>query len=198
MNARAWGIAPLMTLTLLVLAGCGADPLASQYREGSEKNYIAGDGSITEIAAEQRGPAPRYSAPTDDGASITSESVKDHVVVVNFWYASCPPCRAEATDLEAVYKEFAKDAVTFFGVNVRDQPETAKAFAAEFGVSYPSVIDANDGAAQLAFSGAIAPNAVPTTLVLDKQGRVAARILGRIASPSILETLIRDALTETD
>lgn len=196
MNLRAWGTAPII-LTLLFLTGCSADPLASQYREGSGKNYIAGDGSVTEIAAEQRGPSPQYSALTDDGASISSETVKG-VVVVNFWYAACPPCRAEAADLEAVHQKFAGEAVTFFGVNVRDQPETAKAFASEFGVSYPSVIDANDGAVQLAFSGSIAPNAVPTTLVLDKQGRVAARILGRITSPSILETLIRDSLTETD
>jgi hypothetical protein len=80
---------------------------------------------------------------------------------------------------------------------VRDQAPNAIAFNETYSVTYPSVLDVDTGAMQLAFSGSIPPNAVPTTLVLDAEGRIAARILGQVTSPSILETLIRDTIAET-
>jgi hypothetical protein len=79
--------------------------------------------------------------------------------------------------------------------NVRDQAPTAIAFNNTYGITYPSIIDVNTGSVKLAFSGDVPPNAVPTTLVLDRAGRVAARILGAI-DVSILRTLITDTLTE--
>jgi hypothetical protein len=82
--------------------------------------------------------------------------------------------------------------VQFIGVNVRDESGTAKAFERKFGVDYPTVLDARTGTMQLALSGDIAPNAVPTTIVLDKRGRVAARILGAVDGPGILNTLVDD------
>jgi hypothetical protein len=85
--------------------------------------------------------------------------------------------------------------VHFIGVNVRDEAGTAKAFERKFGVDYPTVLDARSGTMQLALSGDIAPNAVPTTIVLDKKGRVAARVLGAVDGPSILKTLVDDELT---
>jgi len=85
--------------------------------------------------------------------------------------------------------------VQFVGVNVRDQAGTAQSFADAFGVTYPSFLDADGGEIQLAFAGEIAPDAVPTTLVLDRQGRIAARIVGRL-DKSILNTLISDAVAE--
>lgn len=84
----------------------------------------------------------------------------------------------------------------FIGVNVRDQAATSQAFARTFDVGYPSVVDTNDGAVQLALAGTIAPNSVPTTIVLDQQGRIAARILGGLDGPSILDTLVSDTLAE--
>ena len=87
--------------------------------------------------------------------------------------------------------------IRVLGVNVRDQADTSLAFARTFDVTYPSVVDANDGAVQLALAGTIAPNAVPTTIVLDEQGRIAARILGGLDGPGILDTLISDTLAET-
>jgi peroxiredoxin len=92
-----------------------------------------------------------------------------------------------------VHSQFASKNVVFLGVNVRDGADTAKTFNSTFGVTYPSVTDL-DGKVQLAFSSSVPPNAVPTTLVLDKQGRVAARVLGRLASDTILATLISDQL----
>lgn len=182
--------------TLIALTGCAQDKLADQYRAGSGKNYIAGDGSITEVAEANRGEAVTFEASDLDGNKISSGDFAGKVVVVNFWYAGCAPCRAEAKDLERVYQQFASKNVVFLGVNVRDGADTAKTFNSTFGVTYPSVTDL-EGKVQLAFSSSVAPNAVPTTLVLDTKGRVAARVLGRLTSESILATLITDQLKVT-
>jgi thiol-disulfide isomerase/thioredoxin len=179
-----------------MLSGCASDPLAEQYRAGSNKGYIAGDGSVTEIPADQRGTAVQFSGTTENGDTVASADYADQVLVVNFWYAGCAPCRAEAPDLQKLNQEFEGKGASFLGVNVRDQAANAIAFNQGYGITYPSVMDVNDGGMQLAFSGSIPPNAVPTTLVLDTKGRVAARILGQIASPSILETLVRDTIAE--
>jgi len=181
----------------LALSGCSsADSLANQYREGSSKGYIAGDGSVTEIPAENRGDAIVFDGTLEDGSAVSSADYEGKVLVVNFWYASCAPCRAEAPDLKDLSEEFTGDGAAFLGVNVRDQAASAIAFNEGYGITYPSVMDVDDGGMQLAFSGSIPPNAVPTTLVLDSSGRVAARILGQINSPSILKTLITDTIAE--
>lgn len=188
---RALAIVAIAVSAATALAGCAPDPLAQQYRSGDGKNYIAGDGSITEVAELNRGAAIEFTAKDLDGKSVNSSDFAGKVLVVNFWYAGCAPCRAEAKDLESVYQQFADKGVVFLGVNVRDGADTAKTFNATFGVTYPSVTDL-EGKVQLAFSSSVAPNAVPTTLVLDKQGRVAARVLGRLSEPTILSTLIND------
>ena len=181
----------------LVLTGCSSDPLAEQYREGSNKGFIAGDGSVTEIILADRGEAIEFSGVTENGETVTSADRLGEVLVVNFWYASCAPCRAEASDLQKINEQFENEGASFLGVNVRDQAPNAIAFNETYGVTYSSVLDVDTGSMQLAFSGSIPPNAVPTTLVLDAEGRVAARILGQVTSPSILETLIRDTIAET-
>lgn len=185
-----------ITAAILILSACTTDSLSDQYRSGDQKGYIAGDGSVLEIPQEQRSEPIVFGGPTDDGSAIDSATYLGNVLVVNFWYAACAPCRYEAPDLEATYQAYRDEGVQFIGVNVRDQQATAREFANTFGVSYPSVID-TDASAQLAFAGQVAPNAVPTTLVLDAQGRVAARILGRIVDVSTLEALIDRVLEET-
>jgi len=152
-------------------------------------------GPVTEIDAGDRGDPIAFSGTFDTGPSGSSEDWLGSVVVVNFWYAGCAPCRAEAPDLEALNIKYQPDGVQFVGVNVRDQAGTAQSFADAFGITYPSFLDADGGEIQLAFAGEIAPDAVPTTLVLDRQGRIAARIVGRL-DKSILNTLISDAVAE--
>ena len=181
---------------VLTLTGCSSDPLAEQYREGSNKNYIAGDGSITEINLENRGDVISFTGTTETGETVNSADYLGNVLVVNFWYAGCAPCRAEAPDLEQVYQETSPSGVNFLGVNVRDQAPTIDTFNSRFGITYPSVID-QDGQMQLAFASQVPPNAVPTTLILDAQGRVAARILGQLKDPSILKTLVTDIAKES-
>ena len=185
-------------LAALVLAGCSSegDTLAQQYRQGTGANYISGDGALTVVAPESRNEGIAFQGPLDVGGTFSSADYAGQIMVVNFWYAGCPPCRLEAPDLEALHQEFLEEGVVFIGVNILDQAPTALAFADEFGVTYPSIMDTNDGSVRLAFSGQVAPNAVPTTVVLDQQGRVAARISGLLTEPDVLAALIRDVQAE--
>ena len=182
----------------LVLVGCTSqsDPLAEQYRAGGTAQYISGAGTVTEIPEADRSEPVEFSGTTDAGDELSRSDLDGEDVVLNFWFASCPPCRKEAPDLQQLSDEFADQGVQFVGVNVRDQADTSLAFAEKFDVTYPSIVDTNDGAVQLALAGTIAPNAVPTTIVLDSEGRIAARILGGLDGPSTLRTLVGDALAE--
>ncbi|MGV8885563.1 MAG: TlpA family protein disulfide reductase [Microbacteriaceae bacterium] len=190
-------VAALLVATALLLSACASDPLADAYKE-SNQNYVSGDGSVTEYAIADRGDPVDFKATTDRGDVVSSDDYRGDVLVVNFWYAGCPPCRVEAPDLEKLSALYKDQGATFLGVNVRDQAPQSVQFAKKWGISYPSVIDVDKGTMLLAFAGTVAPNAVPTTLVIDKQGRVAARFLGLIDSPSILKTLIRDAIAEAN
>jgi peroxiredoxin len=189
------GAVSLAAVAALLLAGCSSDPLAAQYLSGDSKNYIAGDGTVTEIAPENRKAAVEYAGVSEHGDAISSADYAGQVVVLNYWYSTCAPCRAEAPDLAALSTKYEGRGASFLGVNVRDQADTARSFAETFKVPYPSIVD-TDGALQLAFTGTVSPNAVPTTLVIDKEGRVSARILGRVSERSILDTLIHDAIAE--
>ena len=193
---RALSLTAAAVAAVTLLAGCASDPLADQYASGTTKNYISGQGTINEIAVDDRAAPVEFEGDTDAGTTVSSADYAGDVLVLNFWYAGCPPCRVEAPDLEEISQTFAADGVKFLGVNVRDQTATSLSFASEFGITYPSVMDADDGNMLLAFAGTVAPSAVPTTLVIDRQGRVAARILGGIEGTSNLSTLIKDALAE--
>lgn len=180
----------------LVLSGCAGDPLAEKFGNGGANNYLSTDGTVLEIPAENRSDAPVFEGTTDAGLTVSNADYAGTVLVVNFWYAACGPCRAEAPDLEALHLKHKDAGVAFLGVNTLDQPDTALAFARKFSVTYPSVMDGDTGEVRLAFSGQASPSAVPTTLVLDKEGRVAVRFLGQITSPSNLDTVIRELLAE--
>jgi thiol-disulfide isomerase/thioredoxin len=179
------------------LAACANDPLAEQYRAGDNKGYIAGDFRVQEIPADQRTDPVEFEGTLETGDRVSSDDFAGKVLVVNFWYAACGPCRAEAGDLEKAHTTFEGDDVAFLGINTSDSPEAAAAFAETWGVTYPSVIAADDGAVKLAFADKTPIQATPTTLVLDKQGRVAARVIGQLPDASILTALVRTALEES-
>lgn len=180
---------------VVVLSGCAAqDPLAQQAAEGSNKNYIAGDGSVTEYAAAERGEPVEIEGALYNGETVSSSAWPGDVTVLNFWYAACAPCREEAPDLVALHEEYQSQGVQFYGVNIRDGKSNAEAFERNFGIPYPSFND-SDGGVLLSMTSYVPPQAVPTTLVLDKEGRVSARILG-LADKGTLSALIDSALAE--
>ncbi|WP_349903537.1 TlpA disulfide reductase family protein [Parafrigoribacterium humi] len=177
----------------LVLTGCSAnDSLTRSVHD----NYTSADGSVTTISAQDRGAPIDFTGPSDTGKTISSTSHLGQVIVVNFWYSSCAPCRTEAALLEKSYQTLQPSNVFFVGVNTFDQPDTSRAFAAAHGVTYPSIIDVDSGAVRLAFAGKMSPTATPTTIVLDQKGRIAARVLGELESSSLLNQLVNDLLAE--
>jgi len=187
-----------LALVAVALTGCtSSDSLAQQYRDGNEKGYIAGDFQVVEIPAANRGEPVVFEGVTETGETVSSDDYRGGVLVVNFWYAACGPCIVEAPMLEEVWQEYQDQGVAFLGVNTYDQPATALSFAQDNNVTYPSVIDVNDGRVKLAFAQVTPIQATPTTLVLDRDGRVAARIIGQLASASILSTLVDDTLAES-
>ncbi|HEU4806975.1 MAG TPA: TlpA disulfide reductase family protein [Homoserinimonas sp.] len=185
----------LALVVAVALSGCTTDPLASEYGGGGT-SYESEDGAFSEFAPDERGEPVVFEGTTDTGLVVSNEDYAGQVLVVNFWYAECAPCRAEAPDLRDLSMKHQGNGASFLGINIYDQSEQALAFARTFGISYPSIMDADSGTARLAFAGHAPPSAVPTTLVLDKQGRVAARFLGQVMAPSNLDTIIRELIAE--
>ncbi|MCD5340835.1 TlpA family protein disulfide reductase [Arthrobacter sp. AK04] len=179
----------------LGLSGCAQeDALAQQAKAGDNKNYVAGDGSVTEFAAGDRKSAVQVNGALFNGTAVAPADFQGKVTVLNFWFAACAPCRVEAPILEELHQEFKDQGVQFYGVNLRDEKATAEAFEKTFNLTYPS-FDDKDGGVLLAVSGLVPPGAVPTTLVLDKQGRVASRVLGEVQKGT-LKALIAAAVAE--
>lgn len=178
---------PLLA-TAWLLAACGS---SAQGAAGPDTAFVAGDGSIVLIAPEQRGPAPDLVGDTLDGEEFRLGDHLGEVVVLNVWASWCAPCRAEAPVLESVWKRVQGDDVQFVGLDTRDSVEAAQAFVDAYGITYPNVIDDN-GRLQLLFSDTLPPQAIPSTLVVDREGRVAGRIIGRVTEAT-LTALIEEA-----
>jgi thiol-disulfide isomerase/thioredoxin len=184
-----------ISVLVLTTSGCANDSLAEQFRSGDNKNYIAGDGTVTEFALGSRPAAASWSGVTESGEQISSDQLEGVITVMNFWYAGCAPCRIEMPELIELQDEFLSEGVQFVGVNVRDSAETSLAFARKINMNFPSVMDAKTGSVVLGFTGVVTPQAVPTTLVIDAEGNVSARVLGRI-DMGILRALIVTTIKE--
>jgi peroxiredoxin len=170
--------AVLIAIALTLVACAPGNPADSP-------GYVSGDGAVTEWAKGER-PGPLDLAGTAfDGTLVDLADMRGEVIVLTTWYAACPPCRAEAPDLVELD---ALDGVSVVGINGEDEAGTAQAFERSFGVTYPSIAD-DDGQAIAALQGLVAINAVPTALILDPEGRVAARTVGRV-EPSTLAALV--------
>lgn len=179
----------------LTLGACSAAPAADGRTEsGAEAGYVSGDGSTRTWAPEDRGEPVALGGADFTGAPVDVGQWRGDVVVLNTWYAACPPCRAEAPDLVALATDYADDGVRLLGINGTDDAGAAQAFERTFEVPYPSIAD-TDGSAIAALQGAVPLQAVPTTVVLDREGRVAARVLG-LVDGSTLRAMVDDLLAE--
>jgi thiol-disulfide isomerase/thioredoxin len=175
------------TLAIASLTACTETP-------NMNNTYQSGDGTVTEIKPMNRSNAVAWSGIANDGIPLSSANLEGVITVINFWYAACAACRVETPDLVELSKEL-EGQVQFVGVNVRDSADTANAFKRKFGIDFPSIMDADSGDVVLAFTGVVTPSAVPTTLVIDRQGRPAARILG-VADKATLKALIKSVIAE--
>lgn len=179
--------------SVLALAGCASPDSLVQSVPG--ENFVSSDGAVTEVAPENRGEPIVFDELTSDGTAISNNDYLGSVIVVNFWFAACPPCRVEAPEL-AEYANSAPDGVEFLGVNVYDEVAAANSFEETYGIPYPSVLDSASGSMRLAFAGDLPPSGVPVTLIVDKEGRVAGRYSGVILDYSILSDMVDRVLAE--
>lgn len=176
---------------VLTAAGCEGGAIGQSTALSNGQSFVSGTGSSF-LAADARPKAPDISGKTLTGSRLSLSDYRGSVVVLNFWGSWCSPCRAEAPDLAALASQFRPRGVRFVGIDIQDEPSSAEAFMHTFRISYPSLNDPGDEIA-LAFRKTVPPSAIPTTLVIDRRGRIAARIVGG-ASYRALKTLITRVL----
>lgn len=176
------------TLGVLAVAGCAAGSIGANTPQSSGKNFVGSGYASTVFTASQRPQVPDVTGTSLSGQPLRLAAYRGDVVVLNFWGSWCTPCRSEAPAFGTLSRQLYGQGVRFVGVDIRDQPDSALAFEHTFRVSYPSFNDPNDQIA-LDFRGTVTPAAIPTTLVIDRSGQVAARIVGGVTY-AVLKSLI--------
>ena len=166
-----------LLILAITLTGCSGGGTSS-----SEESFVSGDGSTTFIKISDRKIAPAITGITLSGNQYTY--TKDKVAVVNVWASWCAPCRAEAPTLAALANKYTD--VAFIGILTRDNPATAEAFQRRFKLPYPTIID---DSILIGFKGSLPANAIPSTVILDKKGKVAARISGTVTVAALSDLI---------
>lgn len=160
-----------------------------------DKGYISGTGVPVEVRPTDREEPVELTGTDLEGADVDLADLRGKPVVVNVWASWCPPCRVEQPDLNEAYAELGEE-VTFVGLNIRDASrDNARAYVRNFEVPYASVYSA-DGAALLPFAGTLTPKSIPSTVVLDAEGRIAASVNGRVPTTQTLLSLVEAVLDE--
>lgn len=179
---RIGAVAPALAAAVLA-AGCSNAAGGS-----SDTGYVAASSGIAVIAAADRTAAPALSGTTLDGARLALADYRGDVVVVNVWGSWCTPCRVEGPALEETYEKYRARGVKFLGINTRDDNAAARAFAASAGLTYPSLQDP-DEALVLEFKSVLPATTVPSSVIVDRSGKVAVRILGSVTEPQLVREL---------
>ena len=191
---RAAAGAAVAAAVVLSAAACSGGATAQQTAVGNGSSFVAGSYGTTVYHQGARPAAPQVTGTTLSGTRFALSGDRGAVVVLNFWGSWCTPCRQEAPALGELARHLSGADVRFVGVDIRDAPASAEAFMRTFRISYPSLNDPGDAIA-LAFSGTVPPAGIPTTLVIDRGGHIAARIVGT-ASYDGLRTLIAQVSAE--
>jgi thiol-disulfide isomerase/thioredoxin len=176
MKLRNFVFVPLMAL---VLSSCGGGGSSI-----AEESFVSGNGSVSYIKPSDRIAAPALSGMTLSGKNYTFNV--GQVAVVNVWASWCAPCRAEAPTLAALSEKYTD--VAFMGILTRDNPVNAEAFARRFALPYPTLID---DSVLIGFRKSLPANAIPSTVLIDKRGDVAARISGEVTFASLSELIVK-------
>lgn len=157
---------------VLALSGCSTGEGAVDVNNGGEFRFVAGTPGGQVIPVEDRATAPEFAGTLLDGEPYSSADFAGDVAVINFWASWCGPCRTETPEFQELYAETRDRGVQFLGINVKDDAQLARAFFQRFEVEFPSLFDPRSEVV-LAFRDYPA-NAIPSTVVLDREGRVAA------------------------
>jgi thiol-disulfide isomerase/thioredoxin len=167
----------LLLACVFVLAACAGN----QQADTAETGYVDGSGA-TAFAPDERDAAPHVEGETLDGEQLSLDQL-DGPVLVNFWASWCGPCAREAPHLAAIHDEYGERGVHVLGVNVKDQRANAQTFVRDHGKDYPSLYD--EAAAVAASFGGIGPAALPSTIILDADHRVAVRLFGAVSAAQL-------------
>ncbi len=178
-------LAALATVAVIT-GGCTSD--GDGMNSDGLIGFEEGNGSVLILPPDEREPAPELVGTTLEGEELSTEDFAGQVIVLNVWGSWCAPCRAEAPALVSAADQLPE--VQFLGINTRDlDPAPAQAFVRSFDIDYPSLYDP-DGELLLGF-GQVPPKAIPSTLVIDESGRVAARMLGEVTA-TVLTGVVED------
>jgi len=189
---RAAALLALALVAVSAATACGAHAPASGW---ADPDNVGLPGPVR-IAPADRVAVPDVSGPTVSGGTDGTARHRGRILVVNVWGSLCGPCRDEAPGLARVARDLDAQGVSFLGVDSRDLSKaSAAAFERRYGLPYPSLYDPR-GTLLLRFPrGSLAPQAIPATLVLDRQGRIAAHYLGALDEQR-LRAMIAPVLAE--
>jgi thiol-disulfide isomerase/thioredoxin len=179
-------VALAATLILVSCARTGAD---EQSQNAGQVGYPTVPRNLTRISPDQRQVLPTVSGPAlGSNQTISTQDYRGKVVVINVWGSWCPPCRKEAPDLQAASVE-TKDVAQFVGITSKDyDPAPAEAFVRSFKITYPSIYDPT-GKVLLAFAGELPPSAIPSTMIIDREGRLAVRVLSEVSKITLVDMI---------
>lgn len=179
---------------LLLVTGLATG--CSSLQGAGDKGYVTGDRQLSVVAAADRGEPIELTGEGLDGEALSLADLRGQVAVVNLWGAWCADCRIEQDDLNEAARE-TDDIASFVGIDIRDASvDNARAYVRNHDVPYPSFYSP-DGKALVPFAGTLTAYAVPSTVVLDADGRIAASILGRLPSKQTLVDVVRETAEES-
>jgi thiol-disulfide isomerase/thioredoxin len=178
----------VIALVAVAAAGCDGGNIGGDNPGSSGQSFVGHSFESTFYSVGHRPDAPAVTGTTIGGQRLSLSAYRGDTIVLNFWGSWCAPCRAEAPALGQLARKLATENVRFIGIDIRDQPDSALAFMQTFNVGYPSLNDPDDEIA-LEFHSTVPPASIPTTLVIDRSGRIAVRVFGA-ASYAELQALI--------
>ena len=177
----------LLSVGAMALTGCSTGDDAVDVNNGGEFRFVEGTPRGDVIPEDERATAPEFGGTLLDGDEFSSADLAGDVAVVNFWGSWCAPCRVESPEFQEVYADVRDEGVQFLGINVKDTEQLARAFEENLGIEFPSLSDPR-GEVALAFRDYPA-SAVPSTIVLDRESRVAAVYTGAVAQEDLRNVL---------
>lgn len=192
MQAKSLGHNFKLLIISLLITSC-ATPV-SNISSDSESGFVSGDGTSVFLNKSERKPAPELENVDFLSAEIDLNSLKNKVVLINVWGSWCSPCRKEASELEELYLKNKTNNVEFIGINIRDSRISANRFIENFSITYPNIFD-RDGKLLLGYKDSLPANSIPSTILIDKNGLVAARQLGPI-DKSLIQGFISELVEE--
>jgi peroxiredoxin len=174
-----------------LVAGCSTGADQVDVNNGGEFRFVAATPSGEVIPVAERATAPDFSGTLlETGDAFDSSLLAGQVGVLNFWGSWCAPCRVETPEFSEVWGDYSAAGVQFLGINVKETDQQfAQAFIDRFGIGFPSLYDPR-GEVALAFRDYPA-NAVPSTIVLDPEGRVAAVYTGEVSQENLRRVIDR-------